>query len=61
MTKLEALKQFKHDYPDYKFADLRSGRLDRVARCECWNNWTDALCRAGEITMKQYEGWTNPF
>ena len=34
---------------------------DRIALAEGWNNWTDALCKDGEITDFQYNNWDNPF
>ena len=53
MTKKEALQEF------------RSGdcvvKGDRIATAENWNNYTDFLCKDRQITMKQYESWTNPF
>lgn len=36
-------------------------RDDVIAKRESWNNYTDALCKDGEITLKQYENWSNPF
>lgn len=39
----------------------RDGRIDRPARAEAWNNWTDGLCKAGVITQRQYDTWSNPF
>jgi len=34
---------------------------DKVAIRTAWNDWTDGLCKSGEITQKQYESWLNPF
>ena len=34
---------------------------DAIAQREFFNNYTDALCKDGEITLRQYETWTNPF
>lgn len=61
MTKREALKLFRESFPNHYFISKVSGRLDKVARSEAWNNFTDALCKDGEITAKQYDSWTNPF
>lgn len=36
-------------------------RHDAVARREFFNNYTDALCKDGEITLHQYQTWDNPF
>jgi hypothetical protein len=34
---------------------------DKVAIRTAWNDWTDGLCKSGEITQRQYENWMNPF
>lgn len=34
---------------------------DVIATQENWNNFTDRLCKDGEITLKQYENWNNLF
>jgi len=61
MTKAEAVRDFK-DYvmPAIREAYEADGVPDYVARSEEWNNFTDALCKSGEITTKQYESWTHP-
>ena len=33
---------------------------DLPMRRESWNNYTDALCKDGEISDWQYENWTHP-
>ena len=38
----------------------QDGIPDIPARCEEWNNWTDALCKDGEISDWQYENWGHP-
>lgn len=58
MTKKQALKLFRELYPPEA---LRILSQDVVARREAWNDFTDALCKSGEITLKQYETWVNPF
>lgn len=55
MTKRDALGYFRQYYAT---PELRG---DRVAQREAWSNYTDALCKAGEITLRQYETWSNPF
>ena len=53
MTKKDALKEFR--------SCGQVVRGDAIwTRCN-WNDYTDFLCRDGQITMKQYETWTNPF
>lgn len=55
MTKLQAVKLFKMEI--LPFMD----KNDKVAiRCT-WNDWTDSLCKNGEITESQYNKWSNPF
>ena len=39
----------------------RSGTIDRIARWEAWNNYTDMLCKDGMITPWQYDNWANPY
>lgn len=59
MTKQQALRDFReHVLPA---VDQQYSKSDKVARREAWSNHTDALCKAGAITLKQYESWTNPF
>ena len=53
MTKVEALSLFNQ-------VD-RSPKGDRVWKRESWSNFTDALCKEGSISMRQYETWSNPF
>ena len=60
LTKKDALRAFKNvlnsDYVYY--AHIRG---DKVAMREFWNNFTDMLCKDGEITENQYNAWSNPF
>lgn len=61
MTKREAVAEYKREIlPAVKAQYERDGRIDGPARAEAWNNWTDALCKDGRITMRQYETWTHP-
>ena len=53
MTKHEAIRLFR------SIASIPQG--DKVARRCAWNDFTDALCKSGDITSRQYENWTNPF
>jgi hypothetical protein len=54
MTKQQALYIFRNDHQGVVRGDVIYTR-------ENWNNFTDDLCKSGEITTKQYETWTNPF
>jgi len=57
LTKAEALKDFRLLYKT--FTKYRKG--DVVAKRTEWNDYTDALCKEGLITLKQYENWGQPF
>ena len=53
MNKKEALAMFKELHTISK--------TDSIANREKFHNFTDALCKEGEITLKQYENWSNPY
>ena len=59
-TKAQVLEQFRYNW---KVATMSNPNLkgDVVAKREDWNNFTDMLCKCGEISMNQYNNWTNPF
>jgi GTP cyclohydrolase I len=62
MTKKEALSRFKAEVlPGIRKQYEKDGVVDTPARCEAWNDWTDALMKNKEITPAQYESWDNPF
>ena len=56
MTKAEAIKQFKSLYEAWGCSDD-----DVIAKRTYWNDYTDLLCKNGQITLKQYENWGQPF
>tara|TARA_R100001129_G_scaffold180052_1_gene157659 strand:- start:394 stop:597 length:204 start_codon:yes stop_codon:yes gene_type:complete len=56
MTKAEAIKLFRFIY---KTRGYRRG--GDVAKRTEWNDYTDALCKDGLITSKQYDTWDQPF
>jgi hypothetical protein len=61
MTKREAERYFKgHILPSVKECYELDGQPDYPARREAWNNYTDALCKDGQITPRQYETWVHP-
>jgi hypothetical protein len=33
---------------------------DTVAFSEAWNDWTDSLCKDGQISDWQYANWSHP-
>ena len=53
LTKKQVLQMFHDNYI--------GARGDVVMRREAWNNFTDALCKSRQITLRQYETWTAPF
>ena len=59
-TKAQVLEQFRYNW---KVATLENPSLrgDTIAKREDWNNFTDMLCKCNEISMNQYNNWTNPF
>ena len=59
MTKKNALELFTATIlPDLEH---KFGEDDIIAFREGWNNFTDSLCKDGDITLRQYETWDNPF
>ena len=60
MTKAEAVKLFRFIYK-VKAIQLGYRRGDEVAKRTEWNDYTDALCKDGLITQKQYENCDHPF
>ena len=64
MKKSEAKQSFDSLYPRDTFLTLlTNGKryLDTIMRDECWNNYTDGLCKDGEISAEQYESWVSPW
>jgi hypothetical protein len=59
-TKAQVLEQFRYNW---KVATMSNSNLkgDVVAKREAWNDFTDMLCKEGDITMNQYNNWSNPF
>lgn len=61
MTKHDALRLFRVAHPPESFKFTGGGTIDHVARQQEWNDYTDTLCKEGQITAEQYHNWTNPF
>jgi len=38
----------------------RGSTFDGPMRREAWNDWTDSLCKANQISDWQYNNWTQP-
>ena len=51
---VETLRELFRESPD-QFSG------DSTAKREAFNDYTDMLCKDGQISVKQYETWTNPF
>ena len=61
MTFAQACDLFTDEIlPMIQEAHEQDGQPDWPARCEAWNNWTDMLCKDGEISDWQYENWSHP-
>ena len=60
MTKAEAIQLFRFIYK-IKAEQLGYRKGDDIAKRTEWNDYTDALCKDGLITLKQYENWGQPF
>lgn len=56
VTKAQALKAFREMWKEQK----HFSQNDVVAKRTAWNEYTDALCKGGQITVRQYETWTGP-
>ena len=59
MTKKRALEIFHEEI----MPDLieKYGGDDKIAFAEAWNNFTDTLCKEGEISQRQYDTWIGPY
>jgi len=61
MTRDEAIEIFdNHILPIVKQNMEPDGQIDIPARSEAWNNWTDAMCKDGQISDWQYANWSGP-
>ena len=58
MNKQEALKRWRAEIKPGVLAHY--GKNDLPALRLSWQTYTDQLCKAGQITQKQYATWTNP-
>jgi hypothetical protein len=57
----DACDQFEFDIlPFIQDEYEEDGEPDWPARREAWNNWTDSLCKDGQISDWQYENWSQP-
>ena len=59
MTWAQACEQFASEIlPHMQTIYEQDGVPDWPARSEAWNNWTDSLCKDGQISDWQYENWS---
>ena len=57
----QAIEDFKANILPWTIHRYESdGIPDWIARCECWNDWTDILCKDSLISDWQYENWSQP-
>ena len=57
----QAGEMFTNDLlPMIKLMYEQDGIPDIPARSEAWCNWTDSLCKDGEISDWQYANWSHP-
>jgi hypothetical protein len=59
MTKKKALLLFKADV--LPVVVKQYGKNDKPAKDQAWNDYTDSLCKAGFITVEQYNTWSHPY
>jgi|TARA_Y100000310_G_scaffold116396_1_gene115086 hypothetical protein len=59
-TKAQVVEQFRYNW---KVATMQNPALktDKVAKRIAFGDFTDMLCKCDEISLKQYETWSNPF
>ena len=61
ITRDEAIVLFETEVLPYVIEEYeQDGQRDIPARSEAFNNWTDSLCKNGEISEWQYNNWTHP-
>ena len=59
-TKAQVLEQFRYNWKVATLADPAL-KTDKIAKRIAFGDFTDMLCKNGDITLKQYETWSNPF
>jgi len=59
MTKQEAIRDFRGSILPEVINQY--GTNDRPAVRTAWHQYTDGLCKDGQITQKQYDTWIGPF
>ena len=59
-TKAQVLDQFRYNWKCVTISNPAL-KTDTIAKRTAWNDFTDMLCKEGDITMNQYNNWSNPF
>jgi len=60
ITWKQACDIFQQEHLPHVLRHHYDGSLDMVAAWEAWNNWTDSLCKDGQISDWQYANWSHP-
>jgi len=62
ITREQAIIRFEENFMPYvRIEEKRyNNHPDLPMRRETWNNYTDGLCKDGEISDWQYENWSQP-
>lgn len=62
MNKRQAETLFRQEvFPGILKAEAKNtGHRDKPLRAEAWGVFTDALCKSGHISQRQYETWETP-
>lgn len=62
LTKKQAEQDFKENIlPHIKNIETENGNgKDSIMRSEEWANYTDSLCKDGQISSYNYENWSTP-
>ena len=57
----QACEIFREDILPYVIERYESDGIKAgPARRETWNDWTDSLCKNGQISDWQYANWSHP-
>jgi len=62
LTKKQVEQDFKENIlPHIKGIEAENGNgKDSIMRSEEWANYTDSLCKDGQISSANYENWSTP-
>ena len=60
ITRKQACDIFQQEYLPHVPRHPDDGSIDMIAAWETWSNWTDSLCKDGQISDWQYANWSHP-